>query len=215
MKFLDMFNISFKNKDLLQTALTHPSYSNEHNSKNYERLEFLGDAVLQIIITEYFYLNTNLKEGEMSKKRSSYVCECALYEYAKDIDLIPYIRVGHGQIDNVNETIVADVFEAYLAAVYLECGIEKCKEIINKIAIPYIKKDIKFLKDYKSALQELVQTNKKTITYEVVDESGPAHDKKFTVHCIVDDIIYGKGIGKSKKQAEQNAAKDAYNKQAK
>lgn len=215
MKFLDDFQIVFKNKDLLMTALTHSSYSNEHDAQDYERLEFLGDAVLQIIMSEYFYCHTELSEGEMSKARSSYVCEQALFEYSKKIGLVPYIRVGHGQEHEKNEAIIADVFESTLGAIYLEQGIEKCKEIINKIVIPYVEKGTQFFDDYKSIMQELMQTTKKSLEYKVISETGPAHDKTFVVELMVDNISYGKGTGKSKKEAEQNAAKDAYNKQAK
>lgn len=215
MQFLDEYNINIKNKELLITALTHSSYSNEHQVPSYERLEFLGDAVLQIIITEYLYKNTNLNEGEMSKKRSSYVCEQALYEYSKKLGIIPYIRAGHGQEENINETIIADVFESVLGAIYLEEGLSKCQEIVTKIIIPYIKNGTRFFGDYKSVLQELTQTSKKSLEYRLINETGPAHDKTFEIEVIIDNIIYGKGTGKSKKEAEQNAAKDAYNKQAK
>ena len=151
----------------------------------------------------------------MTKKRASYVCEEALSKYAEEIGYIPYIRVGHGQLNNINETIIADVFEAILGVIYLDCGYEVAKKYIDEIVIPHIKNNDKYLSDYKSALQELIQTDKKTLEYILIDESGPAHDKTFTVEVKVDNIIYGKGIGKSKKEAEQEAAKDAFKKQAK
>ena len=116
MKFLEKYGIHLKDTNTLKTALTHSSYANEHNTDSYERLEFLGDAVLELITSEYFYKTTDFEEGKMSKKRSEYVCEHALYEYAKKIGYIPYIRVGNGQIHNVNETIIADIFEAILGA---------------------------------------------------------------------------------------------------
>ena len=215
MNFLEKYNISIKNKDLLLRALTHSSYANEHDSQNYERLEFLGDAVLELITSDYFYKNEELNEGQMTKKRASYVCEEALSKYAKEIGYIPYIRVGHGQLNNINDTIIADVFEAILGVIYLDCGFEIAKKYIYEIVIPHIKNNEIYLSDYKSALQELIQTDKKTLDYVLIDESGPAHDKIFTVEVKVDNIIYGKGIGKTKKEAEQNAAKDAFNKQAK
>lgn len=214
MNFLKKYNIEITDKELLLTAFTHSSYSNEHNVESYERLEYLGDAVLQIIISEYLFLNTTLKEGEMSKKRSAYVCEHALYQYALDLDIISYIRVGNGQISNVNETIIADVFESVLAVIYLDQGIEKCKEIVYSVIVPYIKNGTVFLGDYKSLFQELTQTTKKTPEYHLVNEYGPAHDKTFEVEVVIDKMVYGKGIGKTKKEAEQNAAKDAYNKHA-
>lgn len=214
MEFLKKFNIKMNNEKLIDTALTHTSYANEHNVPSYERLEFLGDAVLQIIMSDYLYTHTNLKEGEMSKKRSTYVCEQALAEYAKVWGYIPYIKVGNGQKDNVNDTIVADIFEALLGAIYLDQGIDKCREIIKEISIPYVLSNVKFLKDYKSALQELVQTERKSLEYVLIHEEGPAHDKFFTFEVRVDGIVFGTGSGHSKKEAEQQAAKDAYNKRA-
>ncbi len=215
MDFLEKYGIYIKNKDLLLQALTHTSYANEHNTASYERLEFLGDAVLQFIMSEYFYLNTNYPEGTMSKKRASFVCENALYEYSKEIGYAPYIRVGNGQISDINATILADIFESILGVIYLDQGIEVAKKYIYDIIVPDIKKNKHFLSDYKSSLQELVQTDQKTLTYTVIKESGPAHDKTFTVEVKIDDMVYGIGTGKSKKEAEQNAAKDAYQKQAK
>lgn len=214
MKFLSDYNIKLKENGLINTALTHSSYSNECGGKNYERLEFLGDAILEAVSSEYFYLNTDLKEGDMSKKRASFVCENALYEYSKQIGLIPYIKVGNG-MDNDNITIVADVFESVLAVIYLELGFEAVKNYILNIMVPYIESETCFYSDYKSHLQELVQTDKKSLEYIVTNETGPAHDKTFEVSVSVDGIIFGSGIGKSKKEAEQLAAKDAIEKQAK
>ena len=214
MKFLSDYNIKLDENGLINTALTHSSYSNECGGENYERLEFLGDAILEAVSSEYFYLNTDLKEGDMSKKRASFVCENALYEYSKIIGLIPYIKVGNG-MDKNNVTIVADVFESVLAVIYLEQGFDAVKNYILDIIVPYIKSETCFYSDYKSHLQELVQTDKKSLDYIVVEETGPAHDKTFTVDVIVDGIKFGSGIGKSKKEAEQNAAKDAIEKQAK
>jgi ribonuclease III len=215
MNFLEKYGIRINNKELLLTALTHTSYANEHNCESYERLEYLGDAVLQLIISEYLYINETEDEGEMSKKRASFVCEDALFEYAKDINYMPYIRVGNGQIENINETIVSDIFEAILGAIYLDQGFDVAKNYINETVVPYIKKDAHFLSDYKSALQEMTQMNRKTLDYVLVNESGPAHDKTFEVEVKIDNMIFGRGIGKSKKEAEQKAAKDAFKKQAK
>ena len=215
MNFLEKYGIHIKNKELLLQALTHTSYANEHNTDSYERLEFLGDAVLQLIMSEYFYLNTTAPEGEMSKKRASFVCENALYEYAKEIGYAPFVRVGNGQVSDINGTILADIFESILGVIYLDQGLDVAKKYIYEIIVPDIKKNKHFLSDYKSALQELVQTDQKTLTYEVINETGPAHDKTFTVEVKIDNMVYGKGTGKSKKEAEQMAAKDAYQKQAK
>lgn len=214
MDFLDKMKITVKNQKLLETAFTHSSYSNEHDCENYERLEFLGDAVLQLITSDYFYKETSYKEGDMSKIRASFVCEKALATYAKELDMVKYIKVGHGQQNNVNDTIIADVFEAVLGVIYLEKGYATAKKYIDTIIIPYIKSDAHFLKDYKSILQEMVQTDKKSLEYVLKKESGPAHDKKFEMEVMIDGMIYGVGIGKSKKEAEQNAAYNAITKSA-
>ena len=213
-EFFKKYKIELKNPELMQIAFTHSSYSNEHHTDNYERLEFLGDAVLELVTSEYFYLHTNLKEGDMSKTRASFVCENALATYAKNIGLDKYILVGHGQEGKVNDTILADVFESVLGAIYLDCGFQKAKEYADQIILPYIKEGAHFLGDYKSLLQEMIQTDRKSLSYELVRETGPAHDKTFTVNVIIDGIVYGTGIGKSKKEAEQKAAYDAYQKRA-
>lgn len=216
MNFLDREVIKSINEDLLMEALTHSSYSNEHsNTKNYERLEFLGDAVLELITSEYFFENTNYKEGEMTKKRASFVCEQALAYYAKNLGIDKLIRVGHGQQGNINDTIIADVFESILGAIYLTHGLEVVRKYVYEIVVPYIEKDFMFLDDYKTLLQELVQTDRKSLEYVLVNEYGEAHNKTFEVEVQIDGIVYGKGKGKSKKEAEQHAAFDAYKKSAK
>lgn len=214
MDFLNQMKINIKNQSLLETAFTHSSYSNEHNCENYERLEFLGDAVLELITSDYFYKETSYKEGDMSKIRASFVCEKALATYAKELDMVKYIKVGHGQQNNINDTIIADIFEAVLGVIYLEKGYLVAKKYIDTIIIPYIKSDTHFLQDYKSILQEMVQTDKKSLEYVLKKESGPAHNKKFEIEVRIDGMIYGTGIGKSKKEAEQNAAYNAITKSA-
>ncbi len=212
MKCLEKMGIEIKNKELLETALTHSSYSNEHNCDNYERLEYLGDAILESVTSEYLYLNTDYSEGEMTKIRANYVCEKALATYSKKMGIDRYIRLGHGQINNLNDTIIADVFEAVAAAVYLDRGYEVVKKYLQDIIVPFIKEGWDFNTDYKTKLQEAVQTNKKSLEYVLIREYGEAHDKTFEMAVKIDNIIYGKGIGKSKKEAEQNAALDALNK---
>ena len=212
MKFLSDLGIEINNIDLLNVALTHSSYSNEYGGENYERLEFLGDSVLQLIMSEYFYKNHDLSEGDMSKTRASYVCENAFYEYSKKINLIPYVKVGHGLDHTENETIIADVFEAVLAVIYLDKGFDVARDYVYKVIIPFVKEKRVFLSDYKSHLQEMVQTEKKSLEYLLIEETGPAHDKRFKVNVLVDNIVFGTGIGRSKKEAEQNAAKDAIKK---
>ena len=211
MKFLEDLGINIKNEELLLTALTHSSYANENKCESYERLEFLGDAVLELATSEYFYLHSNFKEGDMSKVRASYVCENALYEYSNEIGLTPNIRVGNG-VSNNQVSIVADCFESVLGVIFLEHGFSVAKKYVLKIIIPYIEKGVQFIHDNKSFLQEMVQMERKTIEYQVTNESGPAHDKTFEVDVFVDGIKFGHGVGKSKKDAEQNAARDAISK---
>ena len=207
------YGIKIKNEKLITEALTHSSYANEHNTTSYERLEYLGDAVLEIVCSDYLYKNKDLPEGNLSKLRSLYVCENALFEYAKELNLSSYILIGNG-VEEPNKTIVSDVFEACMAVIYLEQGIEAVKKLFDKLVVPYIEREDDFLKDYKTLLQESVQTVKKSVEYRLVSESGPAHKKTFEVEVIIDGLVYAKGIGPSKKEAEQNAAKDAYNKRA-
>lgn len=211
MKTLKKYGIDLPNSNLLSTALTHTSYANEHNCESYERLEFLGDAVLELVSSDYIYKNHNYDEGLMSKNRSLYVCENALYEYAKDINLKDYIKVGNG-IKEPNKTVIADVFEAVIAVIYLELGIDKVTLLFNNLIVPYIESNVDFLMDYKSTLQELIQTEQRSIEYSLIKEGGPAHKKYFIVEVKIDGIVYGTGKGRSKKEAEQHAAKEAISK---
>ena len=211
METLKKYGIDLTNSKLLNTALTHTSYANEHECTSYERLEFLGDAVLEYVTSDYMYKTKLYNEGEMSKKRSLYVCENALYEYAKDIDLKSYIKLGNG-IKEANKTVIADVFEAVVAVIYLELGMDKVKEFFNKLIVPYIESNVDFLMDYKSTLQELIQTEQKSVEYNLIKEGGPAHKKFFIVEAVIDGMVYGTGKGGSKKEAEQHAAKEAIKK---
>ena len=208
--FLKKWNISIKNKKLYETALSHSSFANEHHKKNdYERLEFLGDAVLELVVSDYLYKNYSEKEGKMTKIRASYVCETALYQYMKDLGLIKYIKVGNGELGSIKESIVADIFEAIMGVIYLEEGFLKVKEVLLDIIVPYIENPkVTFFHDYKSRLQEALQSDKKSFIYETIDESGPAHDRKFTVQVRIDNVVYGRGIASSKKEAAQIAAKE-------
>lgn len=215
MKILEKLNIKAEDEKLYETAFTHTSYSNEHdNCDNYERLEFLGDAVLELIISDYLYNEKHLEEGMMTKMRSSYVCEEACATYATDLGFPEYIRLGSGEIE-ANTTIIADVFESFIGAMYLDKGFAFTSDIVITIIKKYINKGIDFLHDYKSELQELVQTGNKSVVYEVIDEKGPAHDKTFTSQVKVGDVVLGEGVGTSKKSAEQEAAKVALSKQVK
>lgn len=215
MQLLKELNIKPKDISLYETAFTHTSYSNEHsNCESYERLEFLGDAVLELIISDYLYNEKHLEEGTMTKMRSSYVCEEACATYSNDLGFDKYIRLGSGE-NGASVTILADVFESFIGATYLDQGFDFTSKLVLKVITRYINKGVDFLHDYKSELQELVQTVKKSVIYEVIDEKGPAHDKVFTCQVKVDDIIMGVGTGTSKKSAEQQAAKVALSKQVK
>ncbi len=219
MKLLDDFNIKTDNMEIYDIAFSHSSYCNEHNlPRDYQRLEFLGDKVLDLIMSDYLYNTTDYEEGKMTKIRSMYVCENALYEYANILNFKDYAKLGVGEEkNNVNnhKAIYADMFESFLGAVYQDQGYLKAKEIVYSVAIPFIEKTPEvFFMDYKSRLQELVQTDKKSIKYVLVNEQGPAHDRLFTTNVLVDNIVLGTGTAKSKKEAEQNAAKSALEKEA-
>lgn len=214
MEILNQLGIKTKNEELYEAAFTHTSYAYEHHTTSYERLEYLGDAVLELIMSEYLYKNSNKPEGEMTKLRSRYVCEEALNEYAIKLGLNKYLRLGNGEQEGrYKKTIVSDIFESFIGAMFLDQGIETVKKFIYKYIIPIIQNNtIDFFDDYKSALQELVQTDKRTLKYIVTNESGPAHNRQFTVEVRIGSIIYGVGTSHSKKAAEQEAAKDALKK---
>lgn len=214
MKIFDKIDVNPTNINLYMEAVTHSSYTNENPSyPDYERLEFLGDAVLEITISDYLYKERKLEEGVMTRMRASYVCEEACATYAKELELDKDIKIGSGEA--INDTILADVFEAFVAALYLDQGFEFTRKFVLDIITRYIEKGITFLHDYKSTLQELVQTVKKSVIYEVVEEIGPSHNKSFTSVVKIDGIIMGKGTAGSKKASEQEAARVALSKQSK
>lgn len=207
---------SFKNEKLLEEALTHSSYTNGKHLKSNERLEFLGDSVLSIVVSKYLFENlTNMPEGQLTKIRAGVVCENALYPFARKIDLGKYIFLGKGEEmtgGRDRHSILADAFEALIAAIYLDGGIEAARGFILPFLPPLDKlKDGKFLLgDYKTVLQEIIQQNpEEKIAYEIAAESGQAHNKQFTANVLLNGQVIGTGIGKSKKEAEQNAAREA------
>lgn len=216
MKVLEKFGIETSHESLYEKAFTHTSYANEHDKESYERLEYLGDAVLELIMSEYLYKNTEYQEGEMTKLRSHYVCENALYEYSIRLGLNEFLLLGKGEEETGGrnrKAIVADIFEAFMGAIYLDKGLETVKKFIYSNIIPLVESgEINFFNDYKSILQEYVQTDKRSLEYVVVKEDGPAHNKTFEVVVKIDDIIYGRGSAHSKKEAEQEAAKDVLKK---
>lgn len=213
-------NIHFKDKELLKVALTHSSYANgKKNIKFNERLEFLGDSVLQISISEYLFLTyTNKSEGELTKRRALIVCENSLYEIAKRWGIGNYIKMSKGEeLTGGRErvSILADCVEAIIAAVYIDSGFEKAKEFIIENFKDTIDKAIKnkIILDYKTKLQEIMQQNGDiNIEYALTKYEGPPHRRKFYTQVSVDDKVLGKGIGYSKKESEQNAAQEALKK---
>lgn len=216
LELLENFNIVPNDICVYEQAFVHTSYAYEHNMKSYETLEFLGDAIVDLVVSDYLYRKENYQEGQMTKERASYVCENALYEYANDLNFSKYVKLGKGEIQSGGshkKAILADIFEAFIAAIYLDQGFEKAKEVSSSIIIPYIENPNKlFFSDYKSKLQEVVQDVQKSLEYNLVEESGPSHDKSFTISVSIDNIVYGTGIGHSKKEAEQEAAKEALTK---
>lgn len=205
----------FQDSDLLKMALTHSSYANENCKNNNERLEFLGDAVLDLAISKYLYCNyENLKEGDMTKRRAQIVCEHSLVFFARKFDLEKYILLGNGEENDIQDSIIADALEAVLGAIFLDSSLDEVIKVVNKIIIPYINQ-LTDVKDYKSTLQEFVQADKRSLSYQIISETGPSHLKEFTAVCKMDGIIMGKGKGKSKREAEQNAACEALAKMSK
>ena len=208
---------TFKNIHYLEVGLTHSSFANEAKEKTEynERQEFLGDAVLSIIVSDYIFLNyTNLPEGELTKLRASLVCEKSLCEFSQELGMGEFLRLGHGEVimgGNERPSILADAFEAVLAAIYLDGGIEPATEFVLR----FVKKSLEHVenvpfKDYKTLLQEIIQKNpEEKLRYALVGESGPDHDKRFEVNVMLNSNVIGHGIGKSKKSAEQLAAKEA------
>ncbi|MBR4669947.1 MAG: ribonuclease III [Butyrivibrio sp.] len=215
-KFEGLIGYTFKNKDLLIQAFTHSSFVNEQriNKKpDYERLEFLGDAVLEMVSSEFLFKTyPDKKEGEMSKLRASLVCEPALSFDAEHLDIKSYIQLGKGEEHTGGrnkDSIIADVMEAVIGALFLDGGLQEAKRFIDKYILSNTESLEKY-RDSKSQLQELVQSMKhKEIRYEICGEDGPEHDKIFKVRVYVADKIMGEGTGKTKKAAEQNAAYQA------
>ncbi|MDQ8758959.1 ribonuclease III [Streptococcus ruminantium] len=217
-KLLEDFGINFSDLTLLETAFTHTSYANEHRllkiSHN-ERLEFLGDAVLQLMISKYLYQKyPDRPEGEMSKLRSTFVREESLASFARACGFDAFIRLGKGEEKSGGrnrDTILGDAFEAFLGALLLDKGEKAVEKFLYQVMIPRLEKgNFERVIDYKTALQEILQVNGEiAISYQVISESGPAHDKIFEVEVSADQRVIGRGSGRSKKLAEQAAAQNA------
>lgn len=206
----------FGNQELLRQAITHSSFINEqkiNKTRDYERLEFLGDAVLELVSSEFlFHEHDKLSEGELTKLRASMVCEPALAFCARDLELGQFIRLGKGEEltgGRDRESITSDVMEAVIGAIYLDGGMEPAARFINRFILSDLE-DKRLFYDSKSQLQELIQgTLKKDFRYELLDESGPEHNKTFEVEVIMEDKSLGRGLGRTKKAAEQQAAYEA------
>ena len=211
----------YKNISLLKTALTHSSYSNEVKSKGVksecnERLEFLGDTVLSLITSEYIYAKLkDYKEGELTRIRSIIVCEDSLFRFSESLGLGEALFLGNGEIisnGRKRKSILADGFEAVLGSIFIDGGLEAAKKFLFKFIKSPIEEIVNEgeIKDYKSLLQQIIQQNSgEVLEYTLVSESGPAHEKVFVVRAVLNNNVVGEGTGKSKKAAEQNAAKEA------
>lgn len=210
-------NYKFKNIKLLNDALIHSSYANEvrGNTHSNERLEFLGDSVLSIIVSDHIFNKfSNMPEGELTRLRASLVCEKSLCGFSRELGIGEYLKLGKGEDKNggrERDSILADAFEAVLAAIYLDGGMQAAKKhIMNTVLRDLKHNDDETFKDYKTTLQEIIQRNpEECVSYILIDESGPDHNKSFTVEVHLNSNVIGTGCGKSKKQAEQMAAKQA------
>lgn len=212
------YQVEFTDPTLLEQAFTHSSYVNEHRYlqlADNERLEFLGDAVLELIVSEFLFgFYTKLPEGKLTKMRAAIVCEESLAKFAKECEFDLYIRLGKGE-ENSNgrkrPSLLCDLFEAFLGALYLDQGLAEVEKFVAKVVFPKIKSGaFSHEMDHKTALQEILQRNGDIdIEYRLVQEEGPAHDRQFSVEVSVGGKVIGTGIGKSKKMAEQRAAEFA------
>ena len=208
---------TFRNKALLENALTHSSYANENRERHLpdnERLEFLGDSILGFVVAEYLYRNFPDKpEGELTRIRADLVCERNLAEAAATVELGSYLLLGHGEEQGggrKRDSIVSDAMESVIAASFMDGGFAAAKEIIDRLILSNIPKGRSRNFDYKTAFQELVQRKKdQQIHYELTGESGPDHDKHFEVEVLLNGKAVGHGVGSSKKRAEQAAAEAA------
>ena len=216
MQLLKKFSIKPINIHLYEVAFTHESYSNENDlDECYERLEFLGDAVLDLVVSEFLYnMDSSLTEGQLTNLRANYVCKQAIYTYSMELGLNEHIKLGNSlKLTNRElDSIISDVFESFIGALYLDLGLNVVKKFLTKAVLPHIEIKNVFFYDYKSEFKQLCDQDGLVITYELISEKGQPHDKTFTMTAVIDGKNYGKGTGGSKKEAEQNAAKDAMNK---
>lgn len=216
-KLYEDLGLEYHDDPLVRQALTHSSYANQYHTTCNERLEYLGDAVLELCMSTYLYSQSDKDEGVLTVRRAQSVREEALDIYASKINLKEYILLGKGEEKTggrENKAIIADAFEALLGAIYYTYGFKTALQVFNRIVVPY-QDEVLGIKDYKSIFQEEIQSEKRNITYKIVDEQGPTHDKTFTAEVYIDGLLFGRGIGKTKKEAQQFAAKEALLKRAK
>ena len=217
-EFEKKIGYTFKNKEYLKIALTHSSYANEKHTQSNERLEFLGDSVLSLVVSENLYLSIGKDEGDLSKTRASLVCEGGLYELSKKIDLASFLRLGRGEEQSGGRdrpSLISDAFEAILAAIFLDSDFETAKAWLLRLMKDELKAAAqkKSFGDYKTMLQERTQKGKSgKVSYRIIDESGPDHDKSFVCQVVIDGKKIADGTGKTKKEAEQQAARIALEK---
>jgi ribonuclease-3 len=216
MKLLKKFSIEPLDNHLYELAFIHESYANEKGlGECYERLEFLGDSVLDLVVSEFLYnMDPNLNEGELTRIRSNYVCKKALYVYSKELRLDQYVKLGAGQEMAKREvdSVTSDVFESFVGALYLDQGLDTVKKFLSKTVIPHIENEDIFFYDYKSKLKQLCDQECFNISYELIKEEGEPHKKTFTISVLINGENYGTGSGGSKKEAEQKASKIALEK---
>lgn len=220
--FLEEQKIPYKDFALYQEAFTHPSYVNESNKKikDYERLEFMGDAVLQLYVSEFIFKRLpNVPEGTLTTLRAKLVREESLARFARELGLGQYIFFGSGELKNGGrdrDSVLANVFEAFMGATYLDCGKDMVIKLLEKTIFKHIDDiDTEEIRDFKTTLQEMMQADvRKTVTYELLSTTGPSNAPVFEVAAMMEDIRLGVGTGPSKKKAEQKAAHDALNKLA-
>ena len=217
MNLFEKFGIETENEHLYEMAFTHGSYESKHKlNYTYERLEFLGDSVLSLIVSEYLYKKyPQYEEGKLTKLRANYVCQNALIYYSHELGLKDYLHVAVEEsnlTDNEILSITADIFESFLGAIFLDQGIEFAKDYVSKTIFKYIDDEKVFFKDYKSAMKEYGDAEELDISYEVVEEYGVPHEKTFIIAILIDGKEMGLGKGKNKKEAEQAAAKVAIEK---
>ncbi len=218
--FLARQKIPYQNYALYQEAFTHPSYVNEASGRHYERLEFMGDAVLQLFVSEYLFTHfPDVPEGTLTTMRAKLVREESLARFSRELNIGPYIRFGHGELKNggpERASVLANVFESFVGAIYLDLGKGEVIKLLERTIFKHIDDmDSEDIQDYKTMLQELIQADsRKSVTYTLISSAGPSNAPTFEVAAMMDELCLGIGKGSSKKRAEQQAAHAALRKLA-